>query len=159
MVRGRAAKRKKTCPPSSGLPFAKFSAPNAVRLKIWTAAPAPPRLFLPQAAPRLRSLWPSGATDGPSGPTALQAKAWTFIYDLTPRVAVPCFCCGPQKRPCKKQTAAPAPPRCICRRQRSAAQPAAHSMCPPVAARHPPSGEQAAKLFCAQAGPRQIRRS
>ena len=39
----------------AGLPLPKFSAPDAVRLKIWTAAPAPPRLFLPQAAPRLRS--------------------------------------------------------------------------------------------------------
>ena len=39
----------------SGLPLPKFSALDAVRLKIWTAAPAPPRLFLPQAAPRLRS--------------------------------------------------------------------------------------------------------
>ena len=43
--------------PRSGLPLPKFSARGAARLKIWTAAPAPPRLFLPQAAPRLRSLW------------------------------------------------------------------------------------------------------
>ena len=28
----------------AGLPLPKFSAPDAVRLKIWTAAPAPPRL-------------------------------------------------------------------------------------------------------------------
>ena len=39
----------------SGLPLPKYVARIAVRLHIWTAAPAPPRLFLPQAAARLRS--------------------------------------------------------------------------------------------------------
>ena len=33
----------------------KYAARIAARLHIWTAAPAPPRLFLPQAAARLRS--------------------------------------------------------------------------------------------------------
>ena len=32
-------------------------------------------------------------------------KGGFFIYNLNPRVAVPCFCGGPQGRPCKKQTA------------------------------------------------------
>ena len=40
----------------SGLPLPKFPARGAARLQIWTAAPAPSRLLLPQAAPRLRSL-------------------------------------------------------------------------------------------------------
>ena len=81
--------------PRSGLPFAKFSAPDAVRLKIWTAAPAPPRLFLPQAAPRLRSLWPSGATDGPSGPDSVKNPKLCALFLIeSPRVAVPCFCFG-----------------------------------------------------------------
>ena len=39
----------------SGLPLPKYAARIAARLHIWTAAPAPPRLFLPQAAARLRS--------------------------------------------------------------------------------------------------------
>ena len=39
----------------SGLPLAKYTARVAARLYIWTAAPAPLRLFLPQAAPQLRS--------------------------------------------------------------------------------------------------------
>ena len=37
------------------LPLAIFASPVAAGLQIWTAAPAPPRLFRPQDAPRLRS--------------------------------------------------------------------------------------------------------
>ena len=37
------------------MPLTKYAARVAARLHIWTAAPAPPRLFLPQAAAQLRS--------------------------------------------------------------------------------------------------------
>ena len=40
---------------AAGLPLTKYAARVAARLHIWTAAPAPPRLFLPQAAAQLRS--------------------------------------------------------------------------------------------------------
>ena len=43
--------------------------------KMQTAAPAPPRLFLPQAAPRLRSLWTPYPNDQGSGGDRVQ---WTM---------------------------------------------------------------------------------
>ena len=52
---GRRSARLQKPERCSGLPLPKYAARDAARLHIWTAAPAPPRLLLPQAAARLRS--------------------------------------------------------------------------------------------------------
>ena len=132
----------------SGLPLPKYAARVAARLHIWTAAPAPPRLFLPQAAAQLRSqqqLPVSSAGRGRcvcllrlAGFCGAPRRALAKIGALL-RVAVSqiygagrgllvyldgCPCSASAVSAAGSASAAqPASPRCFCRRQRSAQLP------------------------------------